>query len=371
VRDPAPPGRGRLARLMAQPNRQPGAARDRGQVAPRLWLGAGYAGRLIVIFVLVYLVFAALARLSLAVFAVFGALVLTALLRPVVDLLDRLVPRPMAVALGLFGGFALVAGVLVFIGVSIAGQSADLAVQFQQGVGRITHWLADSPAHIRPETVNTGVDQARQWLVNHRGALAGQVLGGASTAAEVFTGVILAVFCGVFFLSGGRGIWAWFLDQVPAVNRERVDAAGRAAWSTFEGYARATVIVAASNAAIVAVALLALRVPLAVPLALLVFLASFIPLVGGAFSLAIATVVALAARGPAIALVVLALIVVVGQLEGHVFQPLIMSRSVRLHPVVVILAVTCGSVLGGLPGALVSVPVVAVGWSVFSALRRR
>ncbi len=356
---------------MTAPTRQPGTAPDRGQVAPRLWLGAGYAGRVIVIFALIYLIFIGLGRVSLAVFAVFGALVLTALLRPLVDLLDRVLPRPLAVATGLLSGFAAVAGVFVFIGVSIAGQSRDLAAQFQQGIGKVTQWLADSPAHIRPQTIDTGVEQARRWLIEHRGALAGQVLGGASTVAEVATGFILAVFCAVFFLSGGRGIWAWFLDQVPPVTRDRWDGAGRAAWSTFEGYARATVIVAASNAAIVAVALLLLRVPLAVPLALLVFLASFIPLVGGAFSLAVATVVALAAKGPGTALVVLALIVLVGQLEGHVFQPLIMSRSVRLHPVVVILSVTCGSLLGGLPGALLAVPVVAVGWSIFCALRRR
>lgn len=339
-------------------------------MSPRLRLLAGYAWRLVVLVGAVYLVFVLLGRVQLALFAVFGALVLTALLRPVVDGLGRLLPRPLAVALTLLGGVAATVGVLAFIGVSLASQGRKLATPFQQGLTTVAHWVEAHFPQVDPEDIDNAIDAGRDWLGQHRGQLAGQALGGAGTAAEVFTGLVLALFCAAFFLSGGRRMWAWFTGQLPEGVRERWDGAARAGWTTFEGYTRGTILVALSNAALVAVVLLALRVPLALALALLVFVFSFVPVVGGAFSLVIAAVVALAARGPLTALVVVLLVPVIGQVEGHVLQPLIMSRSVRLHPVAVVVTVVCGGTLGGLLGAVIAVPVVAVTWSVFSHLRR-
>ena len=126
---------------------------------------------------------------------------------------------------------------------------------------------------------------------------------------------------------------------------------------------------AATNAALVCVALLVLRVPLALPLSLLVFFATFLPIIGAPLALAVATVVALAGRGPLIAVFVLVLIVVIGQFESHVLQPLVMSRAVAIHPVVVVLSVACGTVLAGIIGAIVAVPLVSVAWAVRRALR--
>lgn len=345
-------------------------SRDAGG-AGALAVAAGYAWRLIVVLAAVYLAFAGLARVKLAVVAVFVALVMTALLRPVVDQLTRLLPRAVAVAVSMVAGFALVVGLFTSVGVAIAGQSAALTRSFQSGLSAFTAWLRTSRLHVRPETISHATEQARVWLTQHRGQLASQVLGGAGTAAEFLTGAAVAVFCAVFFLASGGHMWSWFLAQLSHPVARRWDRAGRAAWVTFEGYSRATVLVAASNAAIVAIVLLVLRVPLAVPLAVLVFLASFIPLIGGSLSLAVAALVAFAARGPWIALTVVILIPVIGQIEGHVLQPLIMGHRVRLHPVVVILTVVCGSLLGGLLGAVLAVPVVAVGWSVLRELRQQ
>ena len=139
------------------------------------------------------------------------------------------------------------------------------------------------------------------------------------------------MFCSVFFLSSGSRIWTWLLGQAGGTGR-RVDGAARAGWATFAGYTRGIVIIAATNAVLVFVALLILRVPLAFPLAVLTFFAAFIPLIGSPIALFVATLVALAARGPLIALLVLALIVVIGQIEGHLLHPLVMSRAVNLHP---------------------------------------
>lgn len=145
--------------------------------------------------------------------------------------------------------------------------------------------------------------------------------------------------------------------------------AGRAAWSTFAGYTRGIILVAATNATLVGVALLVLRVPLALPLTLLVFFATFVPLIRAPIELVVATVVALAGRGPLIAAMVLALIVLIGQFEGHVLHPLMMSWAVRLHPVAVAVSVIAGSIVAGVIGAVVAVPMVSVAWSVTRALR--
>jgi predicted PurR-regulated permease PerM len=332
-------------------------------------VAAAQAVRLIVLGVAVYAAFILLGKVVLVVVALFGALVITAVLRPLVDLLDRALPRPLAVVISLLGAIAAVVALLTFITISVAGQTATLANQLQQGVSTIEDWLNRGPLHLKPADINAAIDQAKQWLSSHRGALASQVLGQASTLAEVLTGLLLALFCSVFFLNSGSRMWGWFLQQLPRGRRDRYDSALRAAWKTFEGYAHGTLIVAASNAAIVAVALLILRVPLAVPLALLVFFASFVPIAGSPVALAVATLVALAARGPIIALLVLALIVLVGQFEGHVLQPLVMSRSVSLHPVVVVVAVACGTILGGVVGAVIAVPLVSVAWTLISQLR--
>jgi predicted PurR-regulated permease PerM len=342
---------------------------SRPPASPRVNRAAGYAWLFLSLAAAVYVLFVIVARLWLAAVAVFVALVVTALLRPVVDLFDRAMPRPLAVAASLIAAAAVILGLLTIVGVSVAGQASGLTGQFHGGLRRVTGWLRASPLHLRPQQVDHAVAQGRHWLTQHEGELAGHAASGAGSAAALFTGAILALFCAIFFLASGERMWAWCLEQIPGTTRFRWEVASRAGWATFQGYARATVLVAASNAALVAAALLILRVPLALPLALLVFLASFIPLVGGAFSLAVAALVTLAARGPVIALVVLILIPVLGQIEGHVLQPLIMSRSVRLHPVVVVVAVVCGGLLGGVIGAVIAVPLVAVAWSVVKALR--
>jgi predicted PurR-regulated permease PerM len=344
------------------PESRPPAAPRAARLAGQLWL-------FVLLAAAVYVLFAVLAKVWLVAIAVFVALVVTALLRPVVDLFDRVMPRALAVAAGLLTALVVVVGLFAVIGLSVAGTAPKLAGQSHGGLRKVTDWLQTSPLHLRPQQVDRALGQGRHWLTQHRGEIAGHALSGVGSAAAAVTGAVLALFCAVFFLGSGDRMWRWCLGQIRGAARDRWELGSRAAWDAFQGYARATVLVAASNAVLVAVALLVLRVPLALALALLVFLASFIPLVGGAFSLAVAALVTLATRGPVVALVVLVLIPVLGQIEGHVFQPLIMSRSVRLHPVVVLLTVASGGLLGGVVAAVVAVPIVAVGWSVIKALR--
>ena len=329
---------------------------------------AAYAWRVIVVAVAVYLLFAVLAKLTLVAVAVFVGLVITAVLRPLVDVLSRKIPRALSVVVALVLTLVAIGGIFTFVADSVAGQSTKLSNQFVSGLNEIERLLAGAPFHIRAVDLTQSGQQIRSWLTANGGSLAGQALGGASVAAEVLTGLALAVFCSVFFLNSGPRIWDWLLTQTGGSSRSW-DGAARAGWATFAGYTRGIVIIAATNAALVCVALLILRVPLALPLAMLTFFATFIPLIGAPIALFVATLVALAARGPLIALLVLALIVLIGQIEGHLLQPLVMSRAVNIHPLAVALTVACGTVLAGVIGAVVAVPLVAVTWTVWTTLR--
>ncbi|MEU6082331.1 AI-2E family transporter [Streptomyces sp. NPDC047108] len=357
-----PPGRTRAGT---------GAADDSaGRVSPALRLAAAYAWRLIVVGVAVYAVFAVLGRFHLVAVAVFLALVITALLRPLVGLLDRWMPRAAAVALGMAGSLLVFLAVLSLVGEGVAGEWPLLRREFGGGVARIERWLEGPPLRVRPEALSDLQGRIMSFLSSHRTTLISTALTGAGRAVEVLTGLALALFCSVFFVHSGDRMWRWLRGQLPVRLRRPVERAGAAAWRTFTGYTRGIVLIAAVNATLVGIALFLLGVPLALPLALLEFFAAFVPLVGSPVALAVAAVVALASQGPLVAGVVVLLIVVIGQIEGHVLHPLVMSWAVRLHPVVVALSVVCGGIAAGVLGAVVAVPLVSVVWSVYGVLRR-
>ncbi|MER6997311.1 AI-2E family transporter [Streptomyces sp. NPDC000410] len=339
-------------------------------VAPALRTAAAYAWRLLVVGALVYALFVVLGRFHEIAVAVFLGLVGTALLRPVADLLARRLPRALAVTLTLLGSIVIVFGILALIGETVAGERAGLQREFGAGIERIERWLEQPPFRLNPEALTDIQARIGRFLSSHRSTLISTALSGAGRLVEVVTVCALALFCSVFFLHSGDRQWGWFCAQLPVAVRGRVAVAGRAAWRTFTGYTHGIVLVAATNAILVGVALYALGVPLAMPLALLEFFAAFVPLIGSPIALAVAAVVALAAKGPVIAAVVVALIVIIGQIEGHVLHPLVMSWAVQLHPVIVALSVIGGAIAAGVIGAVVAVPLVSALWSARQAVRR-
>ncbi|MFD5427350.1 AI-2E family transporter [Streptomyces sp. NPDC127084] len=338
-------------------------------VTPALRTAAAYCWRLLAVGVVVYAVFSALGRFHELAVAVFLGLVGTAVLRPATDLLARVLPRPLAVALTLIGSVIVVFGILALVGETVAREWDSLQRELGDGIGRIRHWLERSPIGLDPEALTDVQSRIKRLLSQHRSMLASTALSGAGRLVEVLTTLALGLFCAVFFLHSGDRQWAWFCAQLPLSVQDRVALAGHAAWRTFTGYTHGIVLVAATNAVLVGVALSLIGVPLAVPLALLEFFAAFIPLIGSPIALAVAAVVALAANGPVIAAVVVGLIVVIGQIEGHVLHPIVMSWAVRLHPVVVALTVVGGAIAAGVIGAIVAVPLVSVLWAVRQALR--
>ncbi|MFI8521938.1 AI-2E family transporter [Streptomyces sp. NPDC085481] len=339
-------------------------------VVPFLRTAAAYAWRLLVVGGLVYALFAVLGRFHEIGVAVFLGLVITALLRPVANLAARGIPRSLAVTITMLGSIALVLGVLALVGEAVAGERTTLVREFREGVDRIERWLEEPPFRVNPEALSDLQAKITQFLSDHRSTLVSDAVSGAHHLVAVLTTLALALFTAVFFIHSGDRQWAWFQEQLPRSVRGRVETGGRAAWRTFTGYTHGIVLVAATNAVLVGLALWLLGVPLAVPLALLEFAAAFVPLIGSPVALAVAAVVALASKGPLVAAIVVGLIVVIGQIEGHLLHPLVMSWAVRLHPLVVAISVIAGSIAAGIVGAVVAVPLVSVVWSVYTALRK-
>ncbi|MEU4727644.1 AI-2E family transporter [Streptomyces sp. NPDC023588] len=338
-------------------------------VSPSLRTAASYAWRLLVVAAAVYAVFALLGRFHEIAVALFLGLVVAALLGPPTRRLARVLPRTLAVAVCLIGSAALLLGVLTLVGEAVAGESTTLVREFRRGLDSIEAWLERPPFRLNPQALSDVQSRVGAYLSSHRSTLLSEAVSGAGRLVHVLTVLALALFCSVLFLHGGDRQWAWFCAQLPETARARVAIGGRAAWRTFTGYTHGIVLVAATNAVLVGVALYLLGVPLAVPLALLEFCAAFVPLIGSPVALGVAAVVALAGKGPFVAAVVVALIVVIGQIEGHLLHPLVMSRAVRLHPLVVAVSVVAGAIAAGMVGAVVAVPLVSVTWSVHTALR--
>ncbi len=361
------------ARKVAGARRNPSVVGYEESAPAWLRVAAGWSWRMLTVVAAVVLVFYATSRVQLLFIAVFLAFVFTAVLRPIVDFFNKVMPRALAVLLGLLSAVAFVAGLITYVVASVTGQWASLSKQFSTGIDQVINYLEHGPlpVTVTQHDINQWVAYGQQWLQTHSSELAGQAASSAGSAVQVLTVLALATFCTVFFLARGRGMWTWFLNQLPARSRESWKAAGGVGWYTFSGYARGTVIIAVTDAILAAIILLIVGVPLAAPLAVLVFIGAFIPLVGAPAAMVIAMVVALAANGLVKAIVVGIGIALIGQFEGHVLQPLVMGKQVSLHPVVVALAVTTGTLVAGILGAVISVPLVAVAWAVFSRLRHQ
>jgi predicted PurR-regulated permease PerM len=216
--------------------------------------------------------------------------------------------------------------------------------------------------HTFPITKNQledAVAQLQQTLVDNRGSIASGALTTAATVGEVFTGLLLTLFTLFFFLKDGRSIWLWLIGLFPRDSRAYVDEAGRRSWRTLISYVRATAGVALVDAFGIGLGLAILGVPLVIPLAALVYLGAFIPILGSFLAGSVAVLVALVSKGPVTALIALAVVVLVMQLEGHVLQPLLLGRAVRVHPLAVVLSIAGGFLIAGIFGALIAVPTVA------------
>lgn len=334
---------------------------DADAVNPVVRKAAAWSWRLLAILAALLALVWLIERLKVIVVPIALAVILTALLLPAVDWLDRRgAPRGAAVALILLTGIAIFGGLMTFVVSQFVSGLPSLTEQVTRSIDNATHWLINGPLHLSRAQIDSAGDRVIESLRNNQEKLTSGALSTAATVTEIVTGALLMLFTLIFLLYGGREIYAFLTKIVPVANRDRVRDAGRAGFVSLIGYVRATFLVALVDAVGIGAGLAILGVPLALPLASLVFLGAFIPVVGAVVTGMLAVVVALLAKGVIAALIALGLIIAVMQLESHVLQPLLMGRAVAIHPLAIVLAIATGAVLAGVVGALLSVPVLAV-----------
>lgn len=337
------------------------SSRDDADVPHGLRIAAAWSWRLIVIGVVAWALVTIIAQIRIVIIPLAVALLLSALLAPAVGwLLRARFPRSLATALVLVGGLAAVVGTLTLVVNEFIAGVPELSRNATQGLRQIQDWLRTGPLHLSDNQLDAYISQGQQWVDENTQALTSGAVSTAATLFEVLAGVFLVLFATFFFLRDGGRIWRFIVRLFPVAARWRVDDAGRASWATLVAYVRATVLVAFIDAVGIGIFLVIFEIPFAFPLAALVFLGAFIPIVGATLSGAVAVLVALVDSGWVTALIILGVVIGVQQVEGNILQPLIMGRAVAIHPLAVIVAITAGVVLAGVVGALVSVPLVAV-----------
>jgi predicted PurR-regulated permease PerM len=302
-----------------------------------------------------------LRQISFLIIPVMVAALLAGLLSPINFWLRRRgLPAGLAVAATVLGFIGLIAGALALVGRQLLIGFGELWSQALEGVKQVQDWLSAGPLHLTAAQIDQYVKEGTDALQNNSSSILSGALSFGSTAGHFAAGMLLALFILIFFLLEGDRIWAFLVRLLPRKARAATFGAGRKGWSSMVSYARIQMFVALIDAVGIGVGAAIIGVPLALPLGVLVFIGSFIPVVGALVTGVIAVLLALVANGPVNALIMLGIVLLVQQLESHILQPLVMGKAVALHPVAVILSVAAGSYLAGIPGALFSVPILAV-----------
>jgi predicted PurR-regulated permease PerM len=311
----------------------------------------------------------ALLQVKVLVIPVVIAVIVAAAASPLIVWLRRIGFSPMLAAwTTLLGGMVVLGGIVTAIVFAVRSQWDELAEAATQGFDDLLGWLERLPIPIDQQQL----DDARQSIVDFvTSAEFGQTaLTGVSRATEFITGLILMLVVLFFFLKDGDRIWAFFLRPFRGERLERGRRVGRTSVKVLGGYVRGTAIVAFVDAFFIGLGLVILQVPLALPLSVIVFLTSFIPIVGATLAGILAALVALVANGPIVALIVVGIVILVNQLEGDLLQPVVMAQSLKLHPLVILIALTAGTILAGVTGAVLAVPLTAVGWAIIKVWER-
>jgi predicted PurR-regulated permease PerM len=341
------------------------------EAVPRsLRIAAAWSWRLIVVAVVAWGLLYIADRYLLLVAPMMIGLLLTGLLAPAFRwVLWLRMNRSLATMVVLVGGLAVVGGTLTVVINQLIHGLPDMVNSAEQGIEDIQEWVQGPPLNMTDTDLDNLIEQGRTWVEENTQELTEVGLSAVTGTVQFITGFVLALVATFFFLRDGRRIWSFAVGMLPARARSPMNYAGEGAWRSITGYVRATVLVALIDAIGIGVGLWVLRVPLALPLAALVFLGAFIPIIGAFLSGTVAVLVALVDEqqpglldggGIGKALMVLGLIILVQQIEGNLLQPVIMSRAVQVHPLAVIIAVTAGALLAGIIGALVAVPIVAM-----------
>jgi predicted PurR-regulated permease PerM len=333
---------------------------SRAQVPWAFDLAAAWAWRFLVIAAAGYVVLWLLNRFSVIFLPLAIALLIAALAAPVVDSASRVgIHRKLAALIVVIGGLGTVVLLLTFVGTQVSSGFSDLSQQVVNGLEEIRKWLRDGPLNASDSQINDYIKSAQDAVTSSSDQLVKQATDVGTTIGHIVAGFFIVLFASYFFLADGARIWAWVVRLFPRAARLRTDESGRVAWKSVTQFVRVTVIIAFVDAIGIMIVAFILKVPFAVAIGVLVFLGSFIPMIGATLSGSVAVLVALVAHGPVIALFMLGGVILVQQIEAHVLQPFLAGRFVSLHPLGVIVAIGIGVLVAGIAGALFAVPLVA------------
>lgn len=336
-------------------------------------LAAWWSWRFLVVAAAVGVLVWLLTKISLLLIPVMIAALISGLLSPVVNLLNRTLrlPRALAVAITVIGFLAL-----VITGLSLAGQRltvgfAALWNQAIAGLDQVQTWLFTGPLQLTNDDLQSVFDDALRELRSNATNILSEAISWGSALGQIITGVLLALFTLIFLLLDGRKIGLFLINLLPRRARPAMDGAMTRGWSALVRYVRVQLLVAFIDAVGIGFGAFFLGVPLALPLGIIVFIGSFIPIIGALATGALAVLLALVANGWVNALIMLGIVLLVQQAESNILQPLIMGKAVSLHPLAVVLAVAGGTMVAGISGALFAVPIMAVLNAVVKYLARR
>jgi predicted PurR-regulated permease PerM len=335
---------------------------SRAEVPYGVDLAAAWSWRLLVIAAAMALLGYLISFFAVMVIPVVVALLISALVVPIVDWLVRVgVRRSIASILVVVLTIAVIGSLLTFAGQQVAQGASDLADSTVAGLQEVRDWLKDGPLHASDSQINDYIQSIQDAISRESegGGVLNRVTEVGTALGHVLAGFFIVLFSTYFFLSDGNRIWSWIVRLSPRAARERVDSSGRVAWISLTQFVRATVIVAATDGLLIGAGAAIIGVPFSLAIGVLVFLGAFVPIIGATIAGSVAVLVALVDQGPVTALIMLAVVIGVQQLEGHVLQPFLMGRWVSLHPLGVILAIGAGVVTAGVAGALVAVPLAA------------
>jgi predicted PurR-regulated permease PerM len=355
----------------APPGTGSGPFGSASEAVPR-WLrvGAAWSWRLLLLAALLYVAGKVATLLYLVIVPFAAAILLTALLQPLTFRLRRMGLGPLAATwCTLLLAFALIGGALWLVTATVEAEYPALVTQVGRTSTQIQNWLASSPFHIRTGNLEKITDNAVNYLTQHRSTVEGAALTGGRIVVELLAGTVLCFFISFFLIKDGERIWAWMISGFSSERGRRANLAGHAAWQAVVYYVRGTVAVAAIHAIVIGITLTVVGSPLVAPLALFMFVAAFVPLAGVLIAGAVAILIVLASKGLIAGVIVLAVLVVMNQLEGHLLQPQVVGKMVRLHPLAVILVLAVAGVVAGIAGVVVAVPITAALTSAARALR--
>lgn len=323
-------------------------------------IAGAWAWRLLVIAGVIAIFVFLVVQLRLIVIPLMVAVLIAALLVPFVSFLQRhRWPKWLAITVAEVGILAIVSALVYLVVAQVRDGFPALQDRTVEAIDTFRDFLRDSPLQLTDSQISNYLGQAFESIQADSGVFVTGALSVGSTAGHVLIGILLVLFATLILLIDGEGIWGWVVRLFPRGARAAVNGSGIAGWTTLTRFVRVQIFVAAVDAVGIGGIALILQLPLAIPIAVAVFLGSFIPIVGAVLTGAIAVFVALVYQGPVIALIMLAGVLLVQQIEGHVLQPLVMGAAVKVHPLAVVLAVGAGGYLAGIPGALFAVPIVA------------